>query len=411
MTTSTLSNNAASDMTDHVSAHVALRSDVLLRLELLPSSHRTEAMRIWRELEVRLSNVRVTCSSDWTETWLRHYGGVVPHRFAVARREGTPVGIVLLTSGVGQHAGPFELHTCHIGTAGEHDFDSVCVEYNTLLVRNEDRAAFALALWDWAKQQTGMDEFHLHGFSADEVAPLLERHPEATVARKVSRFFDLKLARDEGGEPISRLSTNTRSQIRRSMRNLGEPRGEWLDETMPAEAALMKMIELHQARWMAVGEPGSYASRMFREFHLELLHRLIPSGRMGLFRVATEGQVVGISQILIDDNRVLLYQGGWATSEGSVSPGLVTDYLCLTESLRRGYDAYDFLAGDSSHKQRLTTDAAELVWAVWRQPGFKLAVLDTLRTVKQLLKCLEATYYGTPAAHDTKVSPAVIDKN
>ena len=122
---------------------------------------------------------------------------------------------------------------------------------------------------------------------------------------------------------------------------------------------------------------------------------------MRFFRVTTQGRVVGISQMLIDDNRVLLYQAGWSAFAGSVSPGLVTDYLCLTESLRRGYDAYDFLAGDSSHKKRLTTHAHELVWAVWRRPRLKHAVLDALRVVKRLLKCLEPNRSATPTAHQS----------
>jgi GNAT acetyltransferase-like protein len=380
------------NITERAPTRAALRSGAPLRLELLPFSERMQAMQIWRELEGRLSNVRVTCSSDWTEVWLRHYGLLVSHRFAVARREGAPIGIVLLTSGVGQNAGPFTLRTCHAGTAGELDADSICVEYNTLLVCHEDRLAFALALWEWAHRQTNNDEFRLDGFSTGEVAPLLQRHPLATVVRKLSRYFDLKSVREQGDEPIARLSQNTRSNIRRSLRHLGEPRGEWLEDLPQAEEALVNMIELHQARWTAVGQPGSYASRTFREFHLDLLHRLVPSGRMKLFRVRTGERVVGITQMLIDDNRALLYQAGWAMVEEGGSPGLATDYLCLVESMRRGYDAYDFLAGDCMHKQRLTTHATELVWVAWRRPRLKYAVIDTLRTVKQLLKRLEAIY-------------------
>ncbi len=401
----------ATNITEPRPATADVRSDAPLRLELMSASERVSATRIWRELEDRLSNVRVTCSSDWMETWLRHYGTRVPHRFAVARRDGVAVGIALLTSGVDQRTGPFGVRTWHVGTSGERDCDSVCVEYNTLLVCHEDRLAFALALWDWAARQSGNDEFRLDGFSAEEVAPLLSRHPAATVLRKPSCYFDLKSAREDGIDPILRLSQNTRSQVRRSLRRLVEPRGEWVEDVADAEPTLMTMIELHQARWTARGEVGSYASQTFREFHLDLLHQLIPSNRMKLFRVTANGRVVGISQLLIDDNRTLVYQGGWANVEGSVSVGLVTDYLCLVESLHRGYDAFDFLAGDSTHKQRLTTDANDLVWAAWRRPRMKYAVLDTLRTVKRLLNRLESSCFAPPCSKQNETSSADIDKH
>lgn len=363
--------------------------DGVLRLEVLSPLERSFSLRAWRELESRLESRRLACSADWTETWLRHYGGLVPHRFAVARRDGQVVGMALLTSGQEQQAGPFALRTWHVGTAGERDVDSVCIEYNTLLVGDEDRVAFAEALWQWSDRQADSDEMRLDGFAAHEVDALLQRHPTIHVARKLSRYFDLKAAREEGVETLAKLSGNTRSHIRRSLKQLNHPQGEWVESAADAEAAMLTMIDLHQARWTALGEPGSYASQPFREFHLDLLHRLVPSGRMKLFRVTSGTQVVGISQMLIDNNRVLLYQGGWSPGSGSVSPGLATDYLCLVESLKRGYDAYDFLAGDSTHKQRMTTHAAELVWAVWRRPRLKYAVLDTLRTIKRLLQRLE----------------------
>ena len=57
-----------------------------LRLEVLGPLNRLDVLTLWREAEARLSNQRLMCSSVWTETWLKHYGSLVPHRFAIARR-------------------------------------------------------------------------------------------------------------------------------------------------------------------------------------------------------------------------------------------------------------------------------------------------------------------------------------
>ncbi len=117
-----------------------------LRLELLGSSERSAAINLWRQIESSLSNRRLMCSSIWTDTWLNHYGALVPHQFVIAKRGQTACGMALLTKGVAQHAGPFAVRTWHVGTAGEPDADSVCIEYNSLLVCDEDRNAFSRLL-------------------------------------------------------------------------------------------------------------------------------------------------------------------------------------------------------------------------------------------------------------------------
>ncbi len=376
-----------------------------LRLVLLGSTDRVAAMVHWRKIEAALSNRRLMCSSIWTETWLNHYGALVPHRFAVAHRNGIACGMALLTCGVQQHDGPLQMSTWHVGTAGEPDADSVCIEYNSLLVRDVDRTEFFRQLLAWINTQSDCDQTHLDGFAFDEVVSLLKGNPQALVTRRPSPYFDLRAAREANVEPIELLGRSTRYTLRRSMRQLGQPTGEWAASAERAEEMLHRMIERHQARWIALGEPGSYASRRFREFHLELVHRLVPIGAMGMYRVTSPTGILGCAQVFIDDNRVLLYQSGWSPRPGNVSPGLVVDYLCLAECQRRGLDQFDFMAGESDYKRHLSTHEAELAWVVWRQPRLKHVVLASLRTVKQLLKRFEATYSAAPPAPETKSLP------
>lgn len=372
-----------------------------LRLEILGPLARPDAMKLWREVEERLSNQRLMCSSVWTETWLKHYGSLVPHRFAIARRGDVCCGVALLTSGVNQFDGPMSLRTWHLGTAGEPDADSVCIEYNSLLVRDEDRTDFTQQLGSWIDSQPDCDQAYFDGFASHDIAPLLADNPKAVVLRKSSPYFDLRAAREANVEPIELLGSQTRAKLRRSMRKLGNPIGEWAASAEQAEEMLHRMIERHQARWNALGEPGSYASRRFREFHFDLVHRLVPIGAMGMYRVTSPAGILGCAQVFIDDNRALLYQSGWSPLPGNVSPGLVVDYLCLAECQRRGLDQFDFMAGTSDYKRHLSTHEAELAWVTWRRPRLKFALLDNLRWIKRALSGVEESLRGgassTPA--------------
>jgi CelD/BcsL family acetyltransferase involved in cellulose biosynthesis len=374
-------------------------SDLMLRW--LPASSRTEALYLWRKLEFGLSHPRNACSSLWTEVWLNHYGGVVPHQFAIAMRDGKTCGITLLTEGVEQTAGPFKLNTRHIGTAGEPDAESVCVEYNSVLAAPEDRAEFIHALWQWARQQTNCDEFRLDGFDAASIEPFLASNPQSLVKRRPSYFFELDSVRETGADPLTKLGSQTRGNIRRTLRSLGDARGEWAETTSRAEELFHQMMQLHQARWNADGQPGVYSSARFREFHLELLNRAVPLGLMGIFGVTAGGRLIGCCQFLIDHRRVLHYQCGRAPSSGRVSYGMAIDYLCICEALRRGYEAVDYLAGETEHKRRMSTHQAEMAWVVWRRTSLKNAAIDAMRHIKRATSQLGRSDSSTTLGTDT----------
>ncbi|MBS0207214.1 MAG: GNAT family N-acetyltransferase [Planctomycetes bacterium] len=374
-----------------------------VRLRFLPASSRIEAMTLWKSLEVELCNQRLTCSSAWTDTWLDHYGGLVPFQFVIGMRQGTIVGIALLTQGVRQSAGPFRLKTWHVGTAGEPESTSVCVQYNSVLCHPDDWIDFGQALWNWAQQETNCDEFRWDGFESTSIAPLLAQYPQSRVERRVAYYFDLESVRATGEDPIMRLGSHTRANIRRTQRDLGGVQVEWAETIERAEFLFHQLVELHQARWNSIGLPGVYSSERFHDFHLDLLHRLFPLGLMSLVGVSAGGRLLACSQLLVDNNRTHFYQCGRVPSSGRVSHGLILDYSCICECLRRGFDEVDFLGGETDHKRRLSTSQAELAWVAWRRPNIKNTAIDTLRRIKQATAGIrrDASANRTPSGSDT----------
>jgi len=370
--------STAPDVADSTTA-VAERAPLTLRR--LSSTARAEALFLWRKLELELASQRLMCSSLWTETWLDHFGHWIPHEFLVAYRGPTVCGIVLLTQGVHQMAGPFTLRTCHVGTAGEPEADSVCVEYNRMLARPEDQADLRTALWNHIVHETDCDEFRMDGIESHELSQFVGV-PQVRINREPCYYYDFAGLSPQD-DLLARLGTNTRSRIRRTLRELGSVRHEWTDSVERSEDLFLQMVDLHQARWNAVGKPGVYASRSFRAFHLDLLRRAVPLRLMSVFAVFSNDQLIGCNQILIDDQRTLVYQCGRTPGEARVSYGVAIDYLNIEESRRRGFRAFDFLAGDTEHKRRLSNQAAELAWLTWRRPNWKNAAIDTLRSLKR----------------------------
>lgn len=371
---------------------------IALRLRFLPASSRAEALLLWRRLELQLSNPRLACSSIWTETWLNHYGEFVAHQFVVGMRGADVCGIALLTQGVDKHVGPFHLKTWHVGTAGEPESESVCIEFNTLLAGPHDFGDFAEALWKWAREETACDEFRMDGFETTTLPPLEVAGLEVVVQSKSSYYYDLGPSRDCGEEPLMRLGSQTRSNIRRTMRELGPTRVEWAETSDHAESLFRDLVQLHQARWNASGMPGAYASRRFHDFHLDLVRKAVPLKVMAMVGIKAGDRLIGCNQVPIDGRRAQIYQSGRVPAAGRVSYGMVLDYHCICECLRRGYDTVEFLAGDGEHKRRLSTHRGELSWVTWRRNNWKNSAIDALRIVKRAASRLGRSDSTAPAS-------------
>ncbi len=339
----------------------------------------------WHALERRIGSRQLATSRVWTETWLRHLGDVTPHEFAVAEQDGVARGICLLTHSRIHSKGPLRINSLHLGTAGDPTDDGVWVEYNGLLVEESFRAEFAAALLAHVKQDRCWDQLHLDGFSRQQAQALIDHLPGIEINSRPSPYFDLQAAREADGEVLPHLGSSTRSNIRRRLREYGDVTCEWVDNLTQAEGVFSELVTLHQARWQADGKPGLFASQRFHDFQLELMTRCLDDGRVVLFRVRQGEQTVGCLMLLVDNNRLLDYLSGFAPFDQYPSPGLIVHSLCMTEALRRGYNAYDFLIGEHQHKRNLSTATGELLWATWRRPRLKHGLINTVRRFKRIL--------------------------
>jgi CelD/BcsL family acetyltransferase involved in cellulose biosynthesis len=354
-----------------------------LRVRWLPAAERVAAAAIWRELEARTS-VRLACSWRWTETWLDHYGDLVPHRFAVGERSGTPVGIVLVSHGVGERRARVPVRTLHLGTAGEPGRDSVFVERNGLPVVREHRAAFARALLGSLAADGGWDELLLDGFTEEDAGALLEAAP-FDVRREPCRTFDLRAAAATGGDVLALLSAKTRSNFRRSHKWLGVAAVEWAETAGAARAILDELALLHQQRWETRGEPGVFASPRFAGFHRDLAGRLAETGEVCLFRISDERETLSCLYGFIEDGRLMSYQHGTPIEAGQrSSPGLVAEVLCMQAAYDRGIAVYDHLSGDSDFKRWLSNGTETLIWAATRRGRLRWAAVDTARGARRV---------------------------
>jgi CelD/BcsL family acetyltransferase involved in cellulose biosynthesis len=350
-----------------------------IRVELLAPSARAHVAARWTALQTRAGAVRLPCRWAWTAAWLEHFGPAVDHRFALGTEHGKLIGAALITRDV-VYAGPLPVRRLHVGTAGEPPGESVYVERNGLLVAPGRGPAFAAALVRRLGEEGGWDALCLDGFVPEEAAAFADTGLALTLDVQPCWVTDLPDAQDV----VELLTANTRRQIRRNERRVGDTRVRWARGRADALAMLDALMGTHERRWNMVGEPGVFAAPRFAGFHRTLVSRLAPSGEVWLAEVSAGGGLLSSFYGFMEGERMASYQSGRALMpDHRVASGMLGEVALMRAARARGVSIYDPLAGDSYAKRRLSTRREELVWGVGRRGRARWAVHDVARGARR----------------------------
>jgi CelD/BcsL family acetyltransferase involved in cellulose biosynthesis len=342
-----------------------------IRIDLLPVDGVPDLHEIWQDLEARADG-SFFLSWHWIGCWLDHRPPDVTPHVLVARRGGRIVGLAILCRRVIWRYGMLRTPSWLLHESGDPLFDRLSVEYNGILAERScaDRVIEASLLW-MARTLPGCDALVLAGLEA----------PTETVVRSVAaklgyrlrvnradaaKLVDLELVRCLGGNYRAGLGRNTRSAVNRAIR-LYQERGriEYLVAADVTEALefFEGMERLHRAVWAARGKPDCFANPSFDPFHKELIRRGMDAGVVRLCRLSAGGREFGYLYNFVWRGRVFNYQSGFSYEDDNrIKPGLVSHVLAVEDALARGEESYDFMAGSSGHKLRLSNARTQMNW-------------------------------------------------
>jgi CelD/BcsL family acetyltransferase involved in cellulose biosynthesis len=278
----------------------------------------------------------------------------------------------------------------YLSEAGSTDLDSPYVEQNGILTEATHAADLAtlclraaLATGDVVLSGLGGSAFA----AAGRAAPLVR-----VTRRQPSWFVDLAAIRRTGGDYLAGRSANTRQQVRRSDRFYeqdGPIALAYAESLESAHAMLDRMADLHQAAWAARGKPGSFATPFFRRFHHALIETGLPRREVTVIKVSSGETVVGFLYNFHWRGRVLAYQSGFAyrSDPSRAKPGLTCHVAAIRDALERGFDSYDFLAGDDRYKRSLADQFHQQIWLesgpIWSIRLLPRALLRQFRSVSE----------------------------
>ena len=369
--------------------------------------------RDWRDLESR-SDRSFFMSWSWIGAWLGALPSQIRPELLRVESQGRIVALGVLVRRLLRRHGVFLSRALFLNSTGDPYLDEITIEYNGLLAERGFEQEAAQACVEFLLSRGDWDEWFLDGV---QDPGLSNRVPARDMRWVLSRqakccYVDLERLRGSGNEYLGLLGSNTRHNIRRSVREY-EKFGPLVLEnaTTPEQASafLAGLQQLHQAHWQSKGLPGSFANPFFVEFHQRLVRLLLADGSIQLLRLRAGNASVGYLYNFVDRGRVYSYQSGFnykLCPKTHGRPGLVAHAYAVEFNRKLGHLLYEFMAGDGQHKQALGLGSTDMVWLVARRPRLRFLLEDCLRWVRaRTLRTISELRKNRSAAAGAVVQP------
>jgi CelD/BcsL family acetyltransferase involved in cellulose biosynthesis len=303
--------------------------------------------------------------------------------------------------------GPFPITRLFVNATGDNIAET---EHNDVLAlpKHRDRVLKDFITHALNSQS---DELSLTGFNDATATWIGKLWPAEVFDGHFSEapFVALDRLRSEKKEYLVSLSSNTRSNIRRTLRayesRFGKPSLRRASTADEARLWLRELITLHEKRWKAKGQPGAFSSKLAKDFHESIVRSSVENAdgtsrmRLDLLRLQFGAETIGFTYNLVYQRRVNFYQGGFSYSsdDNRLRPGLALHALAIAHYLAEGLLEYDFLGGEPEsvqYKRSLSTDVRRLAWTAIPFPTVKMALLARLRRLRRGLKSPRSSYFG-----------------
>lgn len=354
----------------------------------------SEIERIWCGLQTQCPH-DYFLSWGWISTWLESLPKDVDVRLIVGLVQDQPVLAFFIGSARRRKYGFLPTRSLALNTTGSRYFDLLYIEYNSVLALPS--LNFSLVdLLHWLENKR-WHEFSLPGLSSGFVQQMGLLGSEAPTSVGVlleeessAYFVDLARVREAKMDYLGLLSSNKRSQIRRSIKEYekeGEVRIQAAQSVAEALEMLSALAELHQEEWQKRGKPGVFSNPYLMDFHRKLIASRFEAGEIQILRVFTPQATIGYLYNFVYGGKVLFYQSGLKYRPGNLyRPGLVSHYFSIMQNARTDMRVYDFMAGEAGYKSSLATDSVPMYWVRLVNGKLRLSMERAVLSLKERLK-------------------------
>jgi len=324
---------------------------------------------------------------SWISSWLETY---TPDLTVIsARYKDKVIAIGLFTCSTQVRHGFVKARQYRLHQMGDPLLDQIWMEYNDFICVDEYReAAVNACLKALQESENKFDEIILSMISASR-ASRIQKAINGSQILLTNPCYSKNLGNIQGEDPqyISTLNSNTRYQIRRSMRLYEQLHGEveytFAQGVVEALAMFKEAGEYHTLRW----DDSGFKNKQFVRFHENLIKSAIDKKGVALMRVTAGDVTIAILYFHLVGKSVYFYlQGINYESNKKLKPGLVAHTLATQHYLEKGMCKYDYMGGYSQYKCQLSDLDEDLVTLCIQKPSIILGVENLSRKIKCLFE-------------------------
>ena len=330
----------------------------------------------WGRLHRDARHASVFSTWEWQFLWWKTYGRNRPLRILLVRDGDRLVGILpLYLQPQRVVRGVTATLLRLVGTGG----DTYPDDLGPILAEQESAAAvLAESLLASAR---GWDVLFLTDLLPQSA--FLEKLETACARHRLSRargisaripYLDLPASWNDYLESLHR---DRRWRIRNSRKKLEaqfKTRFFVWQDAATLDAAVDRLVELHQGRWQAAGQSHSFASDAYIGFHRSVMRACLENGWLRLYCLEADGRLIAMYYFYRFRNQVFLMQGGFDPEFSKHKPGQVLMGHALEHAIGEGNTVFDFLRGEHRYKNELASGSRETVsFTVYRRTAAALA--------------------------------------
>ena len=146
---------------------------------------------------------------------------------------------------------------------------------------------------------------------------------------------------------LSAIGKKERHELRRKRRRFEAAAGPATVDTGTGADHLAEFVHMHR---LAPGEKGSFMTDDMARFFSAAAQ--VDGARIDLLRTG-DGVPVAATFGFTHGSGYYLYNSGFETTQGSISPGQVLLSMLIEDGIEQGLGLFDFLKGDEAYKFRL----------------------------------------------------------
>ncbi|EWH11135.1 protein involved in cellulose biosynthesis (CelD)-like protein [Catenovulum agarivorans DS-2] len=266
--------------------------------------------------------------------------------------------------------------------AGQQVRDQVWIEENDVICLPEYRKQVWQALLASFKQSSSDELIVAMSYELADIDYTGFKLEQELTSPSYARTLEASYANIDN--LLAAFSRNTRSQIKRAIKKL--PRGVELANAKNSQHAfdMLDWAALHhQKRWHDSG----FLNPTFVEFHQRVIRFGVVNDSVRLLQFSVGEQVAAVYYYFLQNKRVYFYLGAvnYDSFDDKHKIGLVAHCYAMSYFAGLGYKIYDFLAGEARYKASLSNIQTEQHMYVVSKPKLKLAVINALKSIKQII--------------------------